>query len=67
MILLVLVHISSFKININKITLSSNNMSQDQIARLASMLDCKVFDSPFTYLGLPLGGNQRLVPFGIQW
>ncbi|RVW89526.1 hypothetical protein CK203_043574 [Vitis vinifera] len=37
-------HISELKINLDKGTLSSINMGQDQITTLALLLECKVFD-----------------------
>ena len=44
LILLVFRHLSGLRINLNKSTLLGINITQDQIARLASLLDCVVFD-----------------------
>ncbi|RVW69924.1 hypothetical protein CK203_061916 [Vitis vinifera] len=51
------------RINLNKSTLFRINISQSQIARLASLLDCAVSDWPLLYLGLPLGGNPNSISF----
>ena len=59
LILLVFGCLSGLRINLNKSTLSSINTSQNQISRLAMMLECTVFDWPLMYLGLPLGGNHK--------
>ena len=44
LILLVFGWLSELRINLNKSTLSRINISQDQTARLASLLDCAVLD-----------------------
>ena len=44
LILLVFGWLSELRINLNKSTLSRINISQDQTARLASLLDCAVSD-----------------------
>lgn len=59
LILLVVGCLLGLRINLNKSTLSSINTSQNQISRLAMMLECTVFDWPLMYLGLPLGGNHK--------
>ena len=62
-ILMVFRHLSGLQINLNKNTLSRINISHDQTTKLASLLDCAVFECPLSYLGLPLGGNPNLISF----
>ena len=59
LILLVFGHLQRLGINLKKSTLSDVNISQDQISRLALVLECAISYLPLTYLGLPLGGNLR--------
>lgn len=59
LILLVFGHLPRLGINLKKSTLSDVNISQDQISRLALVLECAISYLPLTYLGLPLGGNLR--------
>ena len=63
LILLVFGHLSRLRINLNKNTLFGIHISQSQIVRLVSLLDCAVFDWPLTYLGFPLGGNLNSISF----
>ena len=49
--------LSRLRINLNKSTLLGINISLDQTARLASLLDCAAFDWSLSYL--PLGGNPN--------
>lgn len=63
LILLVFGHILGLKINLDKSTLPNINMSQDQISRLALMLECKVSKWHLTNLGLPLLGNLKATIF----
>ena len=58
LILLVFRCLSRLTIDLNKSTLSRINISQDQTARLASLLDCVVFEWLLMYLGLPLRGPK---------
>ena len=58
-ILLVFWHIFSFKVNLEKSTLSGINIDPDQLIKMASVLDCKVLDWPIPYFGLPLKGNPK--------
>lgn len=63
-VLLVFGHISRLKINFDKSTLSSINIGQDQITRMALLLDCKALDWPLHHLGLSLRGNPRMCFLG---
>ena len=63
LIMLVFEKLSGLKINLDKSTLSKINISQGLIISLASMLEQKVLDWPWTYLGLPLGGNAKAIVF----
>ena len=63
LILLLFGRLSRLRINLNKSTFSGINISQDQTARLASLLECAVSDWPLSYLGLPLGGNPNSLFF----
>lgn len=38
-------------------------MGEGEIHGLASLLNCRVMKVPFTYLGLPVGGNPRRISF----
>ena len=59
LILLVFGQLSGLRINLNKSILLGINISQGHTARLASLLECIVFDWPLMYLGLPLGRGRR--------
>ena len=61
LILLVFGRLSRLRINLNKSTLLGINISLDQTARLASLLDCAAFDWSLSYL--PLGGNPNSLSF----
>ena len=63
LILLVFGRLLGLRINLNKSTLSGINISQNQTARLTSLLDCAISDWPLSYLGLPLGGNPTQIQF----
>ena len=63
LILSVFEQVSGLKINLERNTLSSINTSQEVLSSLALILDCKVSKWPLSYLGLPLGGNPKLVGF----
>ena len=39
------------------------NLVQNQLSRLAELLDCKASGWPIPYLGLPLGGNPKACGF----
>ena len=49
--------ISGLKVNLDKSNLIGINLDQNHLSRLALFLDCKAFDWPILYLGLPLRGN----------
>ena len=63
LILLVFGWLSRLRINLNNSILSGINISQDQTARLASLLECAVFDWPSSHLGFPLRGNPNSLSF----
>ncbi|RVW90264.1 hypothetical protein CK203_036717 [Vitis vinifera] len=56
-LLLVFGQISGLKVNLDKSNLIGINLDQNHLSRLALFLDCKAFDWPILYLGLPLRGN----------
>ena len=60
LILLVFGRLPRLRINLNKRTLFYININQDQISKMALMLDCSVSDWPLTYFGLPLGGESKI-------
>ncbi|RVW35131.1 hypothetical protein CK203_085890 [Vitis vinifera] len=49
--------LEGFKVNLDKSNLIGINLDQNHLSRLALFLDCKAFDWPILYLGLPLRGN----------
>ncbi|KAJ0870075.1 putative RNA-directed DNA polymerase [Helianthus annuus] len=55
-------HLSSgLKVNFNKSHLYGIGVSNEEIGNMASILHCTTGSFPFTYLGLPVGGNMGLV------
>nr|CAN67006.1 hypothetical protein VITISV_020408 [Vitis vinifera] len=55
--------IFGLKVNPDKSILFDINIDQAQLTRLALLLDCKAFDWPIPYLGLPLGRNLKACVF----
>ncbi|XP_024632642.1 uncharacterized protein [Medicago truncatula] len=55
--------VSGLKINFHKSLLVGVNVSDSWLTEAASLLNCKVGTLPFTYLGLPIGGNPRRLAF----
>ncbi|RVX06782.1 hypothetical protein CK203_014971 [Vitis vinifera] len=49
--------LEGFKVNLDKSNLFGINLDQNHLSRLALLLECKTFDWPILYLGLPLGEN----------
>ncbi|RVW23167.1 hypothetical protein CK203_103011 [Vitis vinifera] len=62
-LLLVFGHISGLKVNLDKSNIYGINLDQNNLSRLAEMLDCKVSGWLILYLGLPLGGNPKACGF----
>lgn len=54
---------SGLKINFHKSKLVGIGLEERITNRYASLLNCKVMKAPFTYLGLPVGGNSRRMEF----
>lgn len=51
--------ISGLKINYSKSLLMGCNVTNDELVRLAALLDVEVGTLPIHYLGAPLGGNPK--------
>ena len=49
---------SGLRINLSKSSLMGISVTKDEVCRLAQWLNCKEGGFPFTYLGLPVGGNM---------
>ncbi|KAJ9688885.1 hypothetical protein PVL29_014502 [Vitis rotundifolia] len=62
-VLLVFGHISGLKVNLDKSNIYGINLGQNQLHRLAELLDCKASGWLILYLGLPLGGNPKTCGF----
>ena len=62
-ILLVFGQVSGLKINLEKSTISVISTRQEPLSSLALVLACRVSEWPFSYLGLPLGGNPKTIGF----
>ena len=62
-ILLLFEALSGLKVNFSKSHLVGVNVALSWLSEAASMLSCKVGAIPFVYLGLPIGGNARRIPF----
>ena len=62
-LLLVFVHISGLKVNLDKSNIYGINLDQNHLSRLAELLDCKASGWLILYLGLPLGGNPKACGF----
>ena len=54
---------SGFKVNFHKSLLVGVNVSESWLNEATSMLGCKVGKVPFSYLGLPVGGDLRHLMF----
>lgn len=55
---LILFHLASgLQVNFHKSSIIGMNTSKEWILEAASSLLCKIGNIPFTYLGLPIGGN----------
>ncbi|GKV24336.1 hypothetical protein SLEP1_g33963 [Rubroshorea leprosula] len=50
---------SGLRINFNKSTLYGTNVDEEWLSMAALALNCKAGKLPFTYLGLPVGGNPH--------
>ncbi|KAJ9537397.1 hypothetical protein OSB04_030130 [Centaurea solstitialis] len=55
---------SGLKVNMSKSRITGVEVSKEDIARMARKLRCKDDSIPFTFLGLPVGGNMN---FARNW
>jgi len=55
--------VSGLKVNFHKSLLVGVNVSDSWLTETASLLNCKVGNVPFLYLGLPIGGNPHRLSF----
>lgn len=53
--------VSWLKVNFHKSWLGDFGMDSHLVHRYAHLLNCSVMSMPFTYLGIPIGANQRRV------
>ncbi|CAI8617498.1 unnamed protein product [Vicia faba] len=51
--------ISRLKVNFNKSSLIGVNIHRSWLEEAVVALNCRVWTTPFKYLGLPVGGNHR--------
>lgn len=51
---------SGLCVNLVKSKVYGVGVGNDEVSRLASLLNCEPVNLPFTYLGLPVGANMRL-------
>jgi len=54
---------SGLKVNFHKSLLVGVNIIPSWLSEVASVLNCKVGQVPFLYLGMPIGGNPRRLSF----
>nr|CCA65974.1 hypothetical protein [Beta vulgaris subsp. vulgaris] len=55
--------VSGLQVNFHKSSLIGLNISDARANNAANLLQCKVGSIPFTYLGLPIGGNPSRIQF----
>lgn len=55
--------ISDLKVNMGKSCLVGINLSDEAVLSLAAEMGCEVGSWPLKYLGMPLGGNSRVISF----
>jgi len=55
--------VSGLKVNFHKSMLVGVNITDSWLTKAATVLNCKLGKVPFLYLGLPIGGNPRLLSF----
>src|ERR1044072_7576368 len=55
--------VAGLKVNFSKTKLAGKCVEGNLINSLASLLHCSLMEIPFTYLGLPVGGNPRRLLF----
>ncbi|XP_028056784.1 uncharacterized protein LOC114260796 [Camellia sinensis] len=55
--------VSGLKVNLSKSSVVGINLADSHVHRVAAMLGCSIDSFPLKYLGLPLGGDPRLVSF----
>jgi hypothetical protein len=62
-VLILFERISGLKVNFHKSMLFGVNVNDSWLHEAASVMRCKHGCLPFTYLGLPIGGNPRRIQF----
>jgi len=55
--------VSGLKVNFHKSMLVGVNITESWFTEAATLLNCKMGKVSFLYLGLPIGGNPRLLSF----
>jgi hypothetical protein len=55
--------VSGLKVNFHKSMLVGVNITDSWLSEAVTLLNCKLGKVPFLYLGLPIGGNPRLLSF----
>ncbi|KAL8488155.1 hypothetical protein ACS0TY_024443 [Phlomoides rotata] len=54
--------VSGLKVNFNKCSILGLNMKAEEVEQLAGIMECKVGETPFSYLGLQVGFNHHKPP-----
>jgi len=62
-VLLLFEDVSGLKVNFNKSMLTGINISDSWLTEAALVMNCRRGNVPFTYLGLPIGGDPRKLSF----
>lgn len=62
-VLLLFEVMSGLKVNFHNSMLVGVNVSDTWLNEATSVLNCKVGNAPFVYLGLPIGGHPRRLLF----
>lgn len=59
--------ISGLKVNLSKSCMAEIGVGDISLSIHANIIGCKTVNWPLNYLGMPLGGNPRVLSFGIRW
>jgi len=62
-LLIIFERASGLKVNFNKSMLTGVNVSTSWLNEAVMVMQCRVGTIPFTYLGLPIGGDARRIEF----
>ena len=62
-VLLLFEEVSGLKVNFHKSMLTGVNVSKSWLTEAALVMNCRKGSLPFTYLGLPIGGDSRKLSF----